>query len=267
MNRVDSRPHSNSVFRADNLIMPHSKNNLLLFSCWDAQIDNICISTPKNTGTTTSILLYIFQLCCSIPSFSVIAATEKYTSIHREIIDVLETNILGYKVKNLKSHIQFAGSESSRNERIKFANGSEICFMSLSSKNTLKKIEDSETNLFWLNKASEIYEFDKWRAVSRRLLEQSNQTQIILETYPKSPKHWIYKLFHTHKQSLFDLDDSKDFVIMEHAKKCGSKIWINFTHDDNPAFLYTNPFWQIQCAQLLRHISFVLSKDGNIQWI
>jgi phage terminase large subunit len=223
----------NEIFQSDELLIPHSDNNLLLFSSWDEKIENICISKTLKSGATFSIWLHIFNLCLSTPRFLVFVAMKEYSTLLKTIIDDLEQVILGYKLSNSMPTISLIGKPS-RPEGIRFPNGSEIKFLGLRSKKTLQKIEKETPQIFWLSNASELYDFDIWNPIHRILLSQNKQYQIILETYPKSPKHWIYKLFHSHEPEILNLHEGKDIAINDTIEKCGSMMWLDFNCHDNP---------------------------------
>ena len=244
-NKIDSLIHAqwidtitdsislNEIFQSDELLIPHSDNNLLLFSSWNEKIENICISKTLKSGATFSIWLHIFNLCLSTPKFLVFVAMKEYSTLLNTIIDDLEQVILGYKLNNSMPVISLIGKPS-RPEGIRFPNGSEIKFLGLRSKKTLQKIEKESPQLFWLSDASELYDFDRWNPIHRILLSQNKQRQIIFEAYPKSDKHWIYKLFHSHEQGILDLHEGIDIAINDTIDKCGSMMWLDFKRYDNP---------------------------------
>ena len=236
INKVNSLMDSislNEIFQSDELLIPYSDNNLLLFSSWNEKIENICISKAEGSGATFSIWLHIFNLCLRTPKFLVFVAMKEYSTLSETIIDDLEKVILGYKLSNSMPIISLIGKPS-RPEGIAFPNGSKIKFLGLRSKKTLQKIEKETPQLFWLSNASELYDFDIWNPIHRILLSQNKQSQIILEAYPKSPYHWIYKLFHSHEPGILDLHVSKDIAIKDTIEKCGSMMWLDFSFHDNP---------------------------------
>ena len=223
----------NEIFQSNKLLIPHSNSNLSLFSSWNKKIENICISKTIGSGATFSIWLHIFNLCLSTPRFLVFVAMKEYSILSKTIIDDLEKVILGYKLSNSMPIISLIGKPS-RPEGIIFPNGSQIKFLGLRSKKTLQKIEKETPQIFWLSNASELYDFDIWNPIHRILLSQNKQYQIILETYPKSPKHWIYKLFHSHEPGILDLHEGKDIAINDTIEKCGPMMWLDFNLHDNP---------------------------------
>ena len=229
----------NEIFQSGEILIPHSDNNLSLFSSWDKKIENLCISKTGGSGATFSIWLHIFNLCLSTPKFLVFVAMKEYSTLLRTIIDDLEQVILGYKLSNSMPVISLIGKPS-RPTGIRFPNGSEIKFLGLRGKNGLsskkiaQKIEKEPPQLFWLSDASELYDFDIWNPIHRILLSQNKQCQIILEAYPKSPHHWIYKLFHSDEPGILDLHEGKDIAINDTIDKCDSMMWLDFKLDDNP---------------------------------
>ena len=72
MDTITDSMSLNEIFQSDELLIPHSDNNLLLFSSWDEKIENICISKTLKSGATFSIWLHIFNLCLSTPRFLVL---------------------------------------------------------------------------------------------------------------------------------------------------------------------------------------------------
>ena len=223
----------NEIFQSDKLLIPHSDNNLSLFSSWDEKVENLCISKTIGSGATFSIWLHIFNLCLSTPKFVVFVAMKEYSTLLKTIIDDLEQVILGYKLSNSMPVISLIGKPS-RPEGIRFPNGSEIKFLGLRSKKTLEKIEKESPQLFWLSDASELYDFDRWNPIHRILLSPNKQCQIILEAYPNSPQHWIYKLFHSDEPGILDLHEGRDIAINDTIEKCGSMMWLDFKLCDNP---------------------------------
>ena len=177
---------------------------------------------------------------------------KEYSTLSETLIGDLEKVILGYKLSNSMPIISLIGKPS-RPEGIIFPNGSEIKFLGLRSKKTLQKIEKESPQLFWLSDASELYDFDIWNPIHRILLSQNKQCQIILETYPKSPKHWIYKLFHSYEPEILNLHEGKDIVIKDTIEKCGLMMWVDFTFNDNPV-IYEHKKGKDIAIKLLRHI-------------
>ena len=257
----------NEIFQSDKLLIPHSDNNLLLFSSWNKKIENICISKAIGSGATFSIWLHIFNLCLSTPKFLVFVAMKEYSTLLKTIIDDLEQVILGYKLSNTMPIISLIGKPS-RPEGIAFPNGSKIKFLGLRSKNglrskkTAEKIEKEPPQLFWLSDASELYDFDIWNPIHRILLSQNKQYQIILEAYPKSPKHWIYKLFHSDEPGILDLHEGIDIAINDTIDKCGSMMWLDFKRYDNPVtFRFHDERERKDIAiKLLKHIQIDKSR-------
>ena len=249
----------NEIFQSGEILIPHSDNNLSLFSSWDKKIENLCISKTLKSGATFSIWLHIFNLCLSTPRFVVFVAMKEYSTLLKTIIDDLEQVILGYKLSNSMPAISLIGKPS-RPTGIRFSNGSEIKFLGLRSKNglsskkTVQKIEKESPQLFWLSDASELYDFDIWNPIHRILLSQNKQCQIILEAYPKSPKHWIYKLFRSHEPGILDLHEGKDIAINDTIDKCGSMMWLDFKLYDNPVMVYEDKRRKNIAIELLKHI-------------
>ena len=247
----------NQIFQSGEILIPHSDNNLLLFSSWDEKMENLCISKTKGSGATFSIWLHIFDLCLRTPRFLVFAAMKEYSTLSETIIDDLEKVILGYKLSNSMPTISLIGKPS-RPEGIIFPNGSKIKFLGLRSKKTLKKIEKETPQLFWLSDDSEYnyFDFDMWNPIHRILLSQNKQCQIIFETYPKSPYYWIYKLFHSHEPGILDLHVNKDIAIKDTVEKCGSMMWLDFKLYDNPV-MYEDQRRKNIAIELLKHIQDV----------
>ena len=249
----------NEIFQSDELLIPHSENTLSLFSSWDEKIENICISKAKGSGATFSIWLHIFNLCLSTPEFLVFAAMKEYSTLSETIIDDLEKVILGYKLSNSMPIISLIGKPS-RPEGIEFPNGSKIKLLGLRGKNglrskkTAEKVEKEPPQLFWLSDASELYDFDIWNPIHRILLSKNKQCQIILEAYPKSPKHWIYKMFHSRESGILDLHEGVDIAINDTLDKCGSIMWLDFKLYDNPVMVYEDLKRKNIAIKLLKHI-------------
>ena len=255
----------NEIFQSGKLLIPHSLNNLKLFVSWNRQIENICISKTKKSGATFSIWLHVFNLCLSTPRFVVFVGMKEYSTLLKTIIDDLEQVILGYKLSNSMPALSLIGKPS-RPTGIRFPNGSEIKFLGLRSKNglsskkTVEKIEKESPQLFWLSDASELYDFDIWNPIHRILLSQNKQCQIILEAYPKSDKHWICKLFHSHEPGILDLHEGKDIAINDTIEKCSSMIWLDFKLYDNPVMVYEDKKRKDDAIKLLEHIQIDKSR-------
>ena len=245
----------NEIFQSDELLIPHSPNNLLLFLSWKHQIENICIVKTLKSGTTFSIWLHVFNLCLSTPRFLVFIAMKEYSTLLKTIINDMEQVILGYKLSNSMPTISLIGKPS-RPEGIRFPNGSEIKFLGLRSKKTVQKIEKESPQLFWLSDDSEYnyFDFDMWNPIHRILLSQNKQCQIIFETYAKSPKYWIYKLFHSDESGILDLHEGIDIAISDTIDKCGSMMWLIFKLEDNPVMVYEDRKRKDIAIKLLKHI-------------
>ena len=267
-NKIDSLIHAqridtimdsmslNEIFQSDELLIPHSPNNLLLFSSWDEKVENLCIVKTLKSGTTFSIWLHIFNLCLSTPRFLAFVAMKEYSTLLKTIVDDLEQVILGYKLSNSMPTISLIGKPS-RPEGIRFPNGSEIKFLGLRSKKTVEKIEKESPQLFWLSDDSvyNYFDFDRWNPIHRILLSQNKQCQIIFETYAKSSnKYWIYKLFHSHEPGILDLHEGRDIAISDTIDKCGSMGWLTFKLEDNPVMVYEDRKRKDIAIKLLEHI-------------
>ncbi len=252
----------NEIFQSGEILIPHSDNNLSLFSSWDEKVENLCISKTIGSGATFSIWLHIFNLCLSTPKFLVFVAMKEYSTLFETIIDDLEQVILGYKLSNSMPAMSLIGKPS-RPEGIRFPNGSEIKFLGLRSKKTLEKIEKESPQLFWLSDASELYDFDRWNPIHRILLSQNKQCQIILEAYPESPQHWIYKLFHSHEPEILDLHEGRDIAINDTIDKCSSMMWLDFKLYDNPVMYQFHDERERKniAIKLLEHIQIDKGKE------
>ena len=165
----------------------------------------------------------------------------------------MAVHILGYKLSNSMPVISLIGKPS-RPTGIRFPNGSEIKFLGLSSKKTVEKIEKESPQLFWLSDASELYDFDIWNPIHRILLSQNKQCQIIFEAISKPPKHWIYKLFHSHEPEILNLHEGKDIAIKDTIEKCSSMMWLDFKLYDNPIMVHENRKRKNIAIKLLKHI-------------
>ena len=86
---------------------------------------------------------------------------------------------------------------------------------------------------------------------------QNKQHQIVFETYPKSPKYWIYKLFNSYEPGLLSLHQTQDIAIRDTVEKCSSMLWLDFGLHDNPVMVYEVEERKNIAIELLEHIQGV----------
>ena len=114
-------------------------------------------------------------------------------------------------------------------KRILFQNKSEIRFMGLRDPEQVRGIE---CDLFWLNEGTTEKTQAAWRAAGGSaaggrggnwFVNGRPFRQLVTDTNPGPPFHWIYRNFHP--------DESRPAYVPD------DKLWLPFTHIDNPALV------------------------------
>ena len=207
--------------------VPHSSNCDLLWNSFMTGKRQICLSGPRSSGKTSIAFPYILEWCCEWDGFTVLIAREEYASIVDSTLETLNKHILKYPFYDERNPwICDGGMNYPR--RFIFPNGSSIRFMGLRDP---EKIKGQEPDIFWHNEASRQLSQKPWTLVSGSQAGGRGGawkrygrpfSQIIADTNPDAPTHWLYKYFH-------DIEGIEKHILKR-------RLWIDFKLTDNAAY-------------------------------
>ena len=221
-------------FYAENLKVPtHSENACRLFSSWQAGKVEVCLSGGRGTSKTVAMWLYVLELCRRIAGFRVRVARTDYAIISGTLLHTLADRVMKYPLgdstwRHPKNPFFLVGGMNAP-KRILCQNGSEISFMGLRDPEQVRGIE---CDLFWLNEGTTEKTQAAWRAAGGSaaggrggnwFVNGEPFRQLITDTNPGPPFHWIYRNFHP--------DELRPEYVPD------DKLWLPFTHIDNPALV------------------------------
>ena len=217
----------------DDLILPQSPKVKRLFRSWQDGHREICISGNRGCGKTVALLLYALSFMRRIPNFRVVWARSEYSTIQTTVIQSLEHDIFKYPLgdkqnRHPKNPFYLSGG-TERPRALVCDNGSSMRFLGLDTKS---KTRGLAMDLGILNEGTREQSSQAWsefiatQAAGRAGAWYVNGkpfSQIITDTNPDSPYHWIYKLFRSENPDdddvgIYDFDD---------------KLWLGFDNTDN----------------------------------
>ena len=216
-----------SIEYSPDFIVPHSANCNLLFNSFLQNKRQICLSGCRSSGKTSLIWPYVLEWCCDWGGFTVIVAREEYSSIVDSTLETLNKHILKYPFYDERNPWVVDGGMNHPKKFI-FPNGSSIKFMGLRDP---EKVKGQEPDIFWHNEASRQRVPTAWTLVSGSQAGGRGGawkrygrpfSQLIADTNPDAPSHWLYKYFH----NIEDID----------KKIQARRQWIDIKLTDNAAY-------------------------------
>ena len=201
-----------------------SRNLRQLYASYRTGKEFICLSGMRSCGKTTGIWPWIFYWCLAIKDFQVIIARKEYATLVNSTLKSLNKHILKYPFYDEKHNPWVLDGGMHRPREFIFQNGSRIWLMGLRDPEQLKGMEP---DIFWHNEVSREYSRKGWtllggsQAEGRGVWKRGDESfkQIIADTNPDAPQHWVYKYFHD--------KDQGDKV---------KQLWLDFQLVDNPAY-------------------------------
>ena len=218
----------------DNLIVPHSENVRKLFSGWQNGVRDVVVSGGRGKGKTIDVELYLLMITNLVAGLQVSVARSEYATIAGTVVKTLSDRIFKYPLgdsrkRHPKNPFTLVGGVD-RPQLLRFDNGSEWRFIGLDDKT---KRSGTECDIFWLNEGQREDTSEVWGHMGATLaggrggnwrVRGQRFSQMIADANPASKFHWLYKEFHD--------DDDQPLT--------DGMLWLEFTHQDNPAL--TNPF-------------------------
>lgn len=216
------------------LLPPRSQNSKRLFTSWQNGIKEVCLSGGRGCGKTIDLLLYALRFCRRVSGFRIVWARSEYATIKTTVIPTLEHRIFKYPMGDSKNKhpmnpfILEGGTNSPK--RLLFDNKSEIRFIGLDSKS---KTRGLECDLAILNEGSREDTSEAWGEMGAVqsggrggawYVKGNPFNQLITDSNPDAPTHWIYKNFRNENP------DDNDTGIYDF----GDKLWLGYTDTDNP---------------------------------
>ena len=208
-------------------IVPHSANCDLLWSSFVRGKRQVCLSGCRSSGKTSLAWPYVLEWCCDWNNFTVLVAREEYSSIVDSTLETLNKHILKYPFYDERNPWVVDGGMNHPKKFI-FPNGSSIRFMGLRDP---EKVKGQEPDIFWHNEASRQRVPMAWTLVSGSQAGGRGGawkrygrpfSQLIADTNPDAPSHWLYKYFH-------DTDGIEKKIL-------DRRQWIDFKLQDNAAY-------------------------------
>ena len=210
-----------------NFIVPHSPNCDLLWSSFIAGKRQVCLSGPRSSGKTSVVWPYVLEWCCEWPGFTVLIVREEYSTIVDSTLETLNKHVLKYPFYDPRNPWYVDGGPN-HPRRFIFENGSSIRFMGLRDP---EKVKGQEPDIFWHNEASRQLTQKPWTLVSGSQAGGRGGawkrygrpfSQLIADTNPDAPTHWLYKYFH-------DTEGIEPHILKR-------RLWIEFQLTDNAAY-------------------------------
>ena len=187
----------------------------------------VCLSGCRSSGKTSLIWPYILDKCCDYPGLYVLLVREEYTTIVDSTLETLNKHILKYPFFDVRNPWVVDGGPNYP-RRFIFRNGSTIRFMGLGDP---EKVKGQEPDIFWHNEASRQPTIKPWTLVSGSqaagrggawVRHKRPFSQIIADTNPDAPTHWLYKYFH-------DTEGIPESIRSR-------RLWLDFKLTDNAAY-------------------------------
>ena len=209
------------------LKIPRSLNAKRLYASFIKGQRRVCLSGGRSKGKTSSIWPYVVDLCLKIPGFKVVIARKEYSTLVGSTMETLNKHILKHPFYDDENNPWICDGGMNRPKKIIFHNGSTITLMGLKDP---EQVRGMEMDLFWLNEGSRQDTMKAWTLVSgsqaagRGVWKRYGESfsQIITDTNPGAPTHWLYKYFH----------DNEDDEFSNPAER----LWLDFQLTDNPAY-------------------------------
>ena len=208
-------------------IVPHSRNCDIFWSSYIQGKRQVCLSGCRSSGKTSLIFPYILEFCCDWDGFTVLIAREEYASIVDSTLETLNKHVLKYPFYDERNPWTVDGGMNYP-RRFIFDNGSSIRFIGLRDP---EKVKGQEPDIFWHNEASRQLSQKPWTLVSGSQAAGRGGTwkrygrpfsQIIADTNPDAPSHWLYKYFK-------DTDGMENHIV-------NRRLWLDFQLTDNAAY-------------------------------
>ena len=202
----------------------HSRNLKQLYASYKTGKEFICLSGMRSCGKTTGIWPWLFYWCFAIKNFSVIIARKEYSTLVNSTMESLNKHILKHPFYDERHNPWKLDGGMHRPREFIFPNGSRIWLMGLRDPEQLKGMEP---DIFWHNEASREYSRKAWTLLGgsqvegRGVWQRGDESfkQVIADTNPDAPQHWLYQYFHDEEQG----DKAK-------------QLWLDFQLVDNPAY-------------------------------
>ena len=211
------------------LLLPKSQNAKKLYTSYKRGKRQICLSGCRSSGKTSNIWPYVISWCAMKPGFTVIIARKEYSTLVESTMETLNEHVLAYPFYDEENNPWVCDGGMNRPRKLIFHNGSTIRLMGLRDP---EQVKGQEPNIFWHNEASREKTPKPWILVSGSqtagrggswMRHGRPFSQIIADTNPDAPSHWLWKFFHPEE------DDLNKNIIKR-------REWIGFKLEDNPAY-------------------------------
>lgn len=208
--------------------VPVSKNAMRLYSSYLNGKRQVCMTGCRSSGKTSAIWPYILNWCCKKPGFKVLIARKEYSTLVSSTMETLNEHILKYPFYDERNNPWVVNGGMNQPRSIIFNNGSIIRLMGLRDP---EQVKGQEPNIFWHNEASREKTPKAWILVSGSQTAGRGGTwmrygrpfsQIIADTNPDAPSHWLWKYFN-------DTEGYDENLLKR-------RDWIEYKLEDNPAY-------------------------------
>ena len=217
-------------------IANNSSVSRALFNSWHEGHKEVCLSSGRGCGKSVDLILYALHLMSWIPKFRVVWARTEYATIKSTIIETLQHVIFRHPMGDSRNidprnnYILHGGVRRPSSLEIP-ANGSEMSFIGLDTKS---KTRGLACDLGILNEGTREETDEVWGEMGA--VQSGGRggawwvkgmpfNQLITDTNPSSPYHWIYKLFRSSNKDKCD-------VGIYHLPE--DRLWLGYDHTDNP---------------------------------
>lgn len=149
----------------------------------------ILLSGPAGTGKTTAALNYIYYLAHEYPGCRILIARKTRESMTESILKTWEQNVVP------EGHPMLGGADRKTRSRYDIGNKSEVIISGLrqSGKDMTQKVMSTDYDFIYIPEAIELH-LDEWdKLVSRKRNYKAPFQQLIADTNPSHPNHWLKK--------------------------------------------------------------------------
>ena len=194
----------------------------------------VCLSGNRGSGKTVALLMYALWNMVRTPGLRVTWARSEYATIKTTVIDTLQYQVFKYPLGDsrgshpLNPFVLKGGVD--RPDSLVLWNSSRMRFIGLDK---VSKTRGAEADLFILNEGTREETMSAWSEAGatmaggragRWFVNGKRFNQLVTDTNPSSPYHWIYQLFRAENP------DDSDVGLYEFD----DRLWLGYHHGDNP---------------------------------
>lgn len=187
----------------------HYKAHGAALALWGDRRPEVLLSGPAGTGKSRACLEKVHACCLRWPGMRALVVRKTRESLSESALVTYEDKVLpeGSPIK--------LGPQRRMRQTYRYPNGSEIVIGGLDKPS---KVMSTEYDLIYVQEAIELWEND-WESVTTRLRNGVMPfQQIIADTNPDAPTHWLKQRCDAGKTALLESRHEDNPVIWDHAR-------------------------------------------------